>query len=265
MLDMVIHILKEDSNMIVGTFTFHNEADLLVYQFESLLGFCDKIICQSDNSTPDCMDIANSYVDDKHIILLKNIKSNNFYERDERGDRERLLIKTKEVGGTVCFHTDVDEIVSINSIPKIQLLLKSWTPNIYSFYRYDFWHNARNYRLNYDTNNKTKEIINKLPPCIYDYIFPVTDDLTYGSSKIPNFHTPRMPNNISNSKVLINDIKILHFGYYKSSLIKSKGEFYTKDNNVTGHVWNSDMNMSLEEFKNRWGIGLLTRTGTPNI
>ena len=134
--------------MLVGTFTFYNEDDLMVLQLETLLAICDAVVMLSDNATEKCLQIAEAYEDNEKVYLLRNIKADNFNERDEVGDRQKLLDKARSLGATQCLHTDVDEIFSIKSIPILTDFLKTCDGDeIISAHRYDFWDNAHTYRL----------------------------------------------------------------------------------------------------------------------
>ena len=81
---------------IIGTFTFHDEEELLVTQIEIMFTVCDEIVMQGDNPTEKAKEIALSYVDKKRVFYIQNIKHNNFEQRDKFGDRQRLLNFAKE-------------------------------------------------------------------------------------------------------------------------------------------------------------------------
>jgi len=253
--------------MLVGTFTFYNEDDLMVLQLETLLAICDAVVMLSDNATEKCLQIAEAYEDNEKIYLLRNIKEDNFNERDEVGDRQKLLDKARSIGATQCLHTDVDEIFSIKSIPVLTRYLTTHPEDVVlCAYRYDLWDNAHTYRLDREGDTAGEVLLMATPPVVYPYIFPVRDGNNYILKPVPNFHSPRIPlqhllelGKEKHPSVLHPELEILHYGYYRRDLIETKGNFYKTNEQITQNCWGEDMQVTSEEFIKRWGMGEYTR------
>lgn len=250
---------------IAGTFMIYNESDLLVFQMETLLYLCDFVIVLGDNPTLEVENILKSYEKKGLVDLLIQRKKNNFYERDERGDNERLLIRARELGADCCFLTRADEIVAPRSLNKVKKIIDEYDgSSVIQFYRYDFWYNAHNYRnRSSDQNLKGKELVGNLPTMIYEYIFPIFDDSTYysnGKPSIPNFHCELEPYPCKHlNHIFHKDIYMLHYGYYRRDLAIKKGEFYNTQKDITGNVWNHDMQIDDKQFIEEYGMGILKR------
>lgn len=247
--------------MLVGTFTFYNEEDLMVLQLETLLAICDAVVILSDNATQKCLQIAEAYEDNESVHLLRNVKVDNFTQRDEVGDRQKLLDKARSIGATRCLHTDVDEIFSIKSVPILIDFLRTTKGNeIISAHRYDFWDNAHTYRLDRTGISTGKVLPMAKPPVQYPYIFPVKDGHNYSLKPIPNFHAPRTPQfGANHTNILHPELKVLHYGYYRKDLIETKENFYKTDQRITQNCWGEDMQVTSKEYISRWGMGRFLR------
>lgn len=248
--------------MIIGTFTCYNENDIIVLQAETLLCLCDRLIIQGDNPTPEVEEIIKSYEKNELVDVIINKKENNFFQRDERGDRERLLVMARGLGAKAVFHTETDEVLRMSDIHKMTQYLKEYKyDHIIQIPKYDLWYNAHNYRIPYDSNIFAgEEIENHFPPVMGEYVFPVTKDATYGKSIIPNFHVPRVPHYKNEIETrLYDDLHVIHYGYYKKSVVENKKQFYQTDKRIAGDVWGKDMQVNCEEFKKYWGIGYIRR------
>lgn len=249
--------------MIAGTFTFYNESDLLVFQIETLLTFCDILIIQGDNPTPEAEEIARSYKRKNLVYVIINRKKDNVLERDELGDRERLLVTARDLGASSTYHTDIDEIIRIQDIPKIKDLISTYQHDyIAQFSRYDLWYNAHNFRIPYNTDIYAgKELPMTRIPIKYEYLFPVSG-ASYGTRSIPNYHCQRVPYNYSGKRpevIYFNHIYIIHFGYYRENLVKTKEAFYKSGKDFCGNVWGYDMQINDKEFIKQFGMGILDR------
>jgi hypothetical protein len=251
--------------MIIGAFTIYDESDLLVFQIETLLYLCDSIVILGDNPTKEVEDILKSYERKGLVDLIINRKKDNFYERDERGDNERLFVRARELGADYCFLTRSDEIVAPKSLEKVKKIIQEYDGTyVAQFYRYDFWYNAHNYRnRSTDQHLKSKELYGNIPTMIYGYIFPISEDSTYhseGKQPIPNFHCEVEPYPCEYlNHVLYEDIYILHYGYYRPDLAIKKGKFYNTHSDTTGNVWSHDMQIDDKEFIKEYGMGILNR------
>lgn len=249
--------------MIAGTFTFYNEIELFVMQMEVLLSLCDIVIIQGDNPPDELIELAKSYERTGKVYFMLNQKDNNFFKRDELGDRERLLIKARELGADCVFHTETDEILRLQDIPKVKELIKNYNyDHIIQFKKYDLWYNAHNYRLSYHINiNAGKEIPMIDPPQRIECIFPIKD-ATYGSKEIPNFHCERVPYHYKNGKPktkFYDDIHVIHFGYFRKSQAEKKKEFYQTDKSIPGDIFGYDMLIDDKQFIKEFGMGILER------
>ena len=155
-------------------------------------------------------------------------------------------------------HTDVDEFFALKDLTKVSDIINNCKFNeIYTFCRYDFWGNAFNYRIPYNTNQHAATIVPDYKPDVtYSYIYHMKYALGFDSKPTPNFHCPRIPyfsNQMTN--VMRDDISVYHMGYYLHSKIKKKGEFYNQNPNVSGNCWGEDMRVSRDEFLHKWGMG----------
>lgn len=246
----------------IASFTFFDESTILVHQLEILLNIVDEVIIQSDNSTDETKEIALSYVDNKNVFYLDNKKENNFYQRDEYGDRQKLLDFVKSRNGNVHYHTDVDEILAIKDISKVKDILENCKENeIYNFRRYDFWGNSNLFRLQSNTSEHSNKLVENIKPhCVYPYIYNMKYAESFANMPVPNFHSPRIPN-FSNSmnQILIEDVSMFHFGYYLNSIIEKKGNFYKTNLNITSNCWGENMCVTTEEYIEKWGMGIITR------
>ena len=54
-------------------------------------------------------------------------------------------------------------------------------------------------------------------------------------------------------------VDVIHYGYYKRSLITSKGKFYQINSTVTHNSWGPDMEVTADEYISNWGMGRLER------
>lgn len=248
--------------MLVGTFTFYDESDLMVHQLETMLSICDAIVMQSDSATDDCLQIAEAYEDNDTVHLIRNVKADNFNQRDEVGDRQRLLDKARELGATTCYHTDVDEIISTRCVPLFNDILNEYkNDKILRMYRYDLWDNAHNYRLPRSGKDAGKVIDMVKPPVdggTSPYIFPVLEGSNYTLRPVPNFHSPRFPS-MNLEHEVCEGVDVIHYGYYKNSLIKKKENFYQTNPVVTHNSWGPDMQVTAEEYISQWGMGNFLR------
>jgi hypothetical protein len=228
--------------MLVGTFTVWKEIDFLLFQIETMLQFCDKIVVQCDNSSQEVVEIVKAFENNDTVYGIFNTKKDNFAERDEFGDRQRLLTKARELNADYVFHADADEIISLSCLEEIKKLVLSLEKKIYCFYKHDFWGNAWDYRLNGRI---------ALP-----YIFPLISCGNFQRPAIPNFHSPRVPILIESiPKVIVENIHIHHYGYFTPSHIKNKELFYNINPNTTGNVWGRDMQLTTEEYRVEYGLG----------
>lgn len=246
---------------IVGAFTFCNESHLILHQIETMLLFCDEIIALSDDPSHLAFQIAKSYVKEGLFHLYFNVKSNNFLQRNEVGDRQNLLQHARNIGANIYFYTDVDEIIEHKSIEKIKQSLKHLKNNeILTLPRYDFWRNCYNYRLLRNESNAKKIFINEPSPYKTQYACRLNNALNFEFKCPPNFHAKRMPEfRVPMNEVILNDVRVLHYGYINDFLIEEKKNFYLTNSTISNVNWAEDMQVSTEEYKNKWGIGELER------
>lgn len=248
---------------LIGTFTFFNETTLLVHQLETMLTFCDEIIMLSDNALPETLEIAESYTNNKTIRLLKQIKQDNFKQRDEWGDRQLLLQGVRERKGDIHYHTDADEIFLLKNTNKLRTLIKEFKENeILYFPLNTFWGNAHNYRIPYNTtNNSGKQIVGIESGSTMPYFYYTKMALNFPVKSVPNFHAPRLPAFVD-SKIMTrvdHDLPVLHYGYYTNKTIEAKKKFYNTNTVHTGNIWGKDMQVTTEEYIQTWGMGIQER------
>jgi hypothetical protein len=256
-----------------GTFTCvgDREVELLVMQIESLLYLCDIVVVQANNPSQKVLEILNAYKREGRFYFITNQQEDEFWVHDEYGDRDRLLALCKQARVDMCFHTDADEIVSPACLSDLKELMQSLDQQvILKFRRYDLWGNAHNYRLptSLAQVSRGKEEIDFPTHVTYEYIFPVTPDANYGSVKqmIPNYHCFRLPAySVQIPSILIEDIKIIHYGYLTPQKIQEKNNFYLINNKVTGNVMGQDMKLTTEAYKNLYGVGFLDRGKTSHV
>jgi hypothetical protein len=251
--------------MIAGAFMIYDESDLVVFQLETLLYLCDVVIVLADNPTEQVETILRSYEQKNLVELIINKKNDNFYERDERGDNERLLQKARELGANYCFFTRADEIVAPKSLNKVKSIIDNYDSSyVVQFYRYDLWYNAHSYRnKSSDQHLKGKLLEGNIPAIVYGYIFPILNNSTYiphGWPAVPNFHCEVEPYPCQQMKhILYDDVFIIHYGYYRPDIAIKKGKFYNTKSNVTGNVWQHDMQIDDKTFIEEYGMGILKR------
>lgn len=250
------------SNKIIGSFTFSIEDDLILHQLELLTALCDEVVIQGDAPTQKAHEIAVAYTDNRTVFYFENKKQDRFYQRDEFGDRQRLLEFAKTRNANVHLHTDTDEFFAVKDISKVKNILNCCKEDeVYSFRRYDFWGNAFNYRIPYNsTQYANKEIENYKSPVIYSYIYNLKHATEFSQPVIPNYHSPRTPSfNIQMNTIVSEDIDVYHMGYYRDTLIREKGEFYKKNSNITQNCWGDDMQVNRDTYLKQWGMGITNR------
>ena len=250
------------NNKIIGSFTFSIEDDLLVHQLEVLTALCDEVVIQGDAPTKKAHEIALAYTDNTTVFYFENKKQDRFNQRDEFGDRQRLLDFAKSRNADVHLHTDTDEFFAVKDIFKVKEILNNCREDeIYSFRRYDFWGNAFNYRTSYHTTqHANKQIENYKANVVYSYIYHLKHSLNFAQHPTPNFHSPRIPSfNVQMNTILNEDVNIYHLGYYLDSLIEEKGNFYKQNLHVTQNCWGEDMQVNRDTFLEKWGMGIINR------
>jgi hypothetical protein len=247
-------------NKIIGAFTFNDEVHLVTLQIETMLRFCDEIVALSDNPNHETFNIVSSYVG-PNFHLFYNDKTDRFAQRDEQGDRARLLKSAKEFGATTYYYTDVDEIIEMTSVNNMRAALEELPNNhILNLRRYDLWKNAYNYRLIRDTSNGGKIFKEIESPYTTKYACKLDFALDFDPAEIPNFHAKRMPNfNTTMVDIIDETIKVIHYGYFNEKLIESKKQFYLINSNTSKVNWEENMQVSSEEYINKWGAGYLIR------
>lgn len=245
----------------IGSFSFHNEANLLISQLECMQYFCDEIVLLSDNATQDALEVANSYINNKNIFLLSINKRDNFYERDEYGDRQKLLEFAKSRNAEIHYHTDADEIPLIKDIPKIYNIINNVKDNeIHKFELNTFWGNAHNYRIPYQTNIHAGQIIKNIKSgSVMPYVYHLKYAGNFTNMMRPNFHAPRTPNFHINMNEVTHDIIMLHYGYFTPNIIENKNKFYNQNKNITGNCWGEDMQVNTQQYIDKWGMGEIQR------
>ena len=248
---------------LIGTFTFYNETALLVHQLETMLLFCDEIIMLSDNALPEALEIAEAYTDNKTVYLLKQIKQDNFKQRDEWGDRQKLLQGVKERKGDIHYHTDADEIFLTKSVSELKEIVKNFKETEVLYFPLNtFWGNAHNYRIPYNTAvNSGKQISGISSGSTMPYFYHTKMALKFPYRPIPNFHAPRLPDFVDNKAMTRKncDLPVLHYGYFTKKTIEAKKKFYNTNTAQTGNIWGKDMQVTTEEYIQNWGMGVQER------
>lgn len=248
------------SKKIVGAFTFNDEAHLIVMQIETMLRVCDEVVALSDDPTHLAYDIAKSY-EGLNFHLVKNDKVDRFNQRDEQGDRNRLLLIAKALGAEIYYYTDLDEIIRMEDIPAMISIMNALPPDKkLSLRRYDLWRNAYTYRLVRDPNNSEKQGVNVPSPYTTEYACNLKFALEFDKRPIPNFHAARMPNfSVPQTTHLHERVKVIHYGYFNSALVDKKRDFYLKNSSVSNVTWGEDMRVSDTEYIKKWGAGYYKR------
>lgn len=248
------------SKKIVGAFAFNDEAHLIVMQIETMLRICNVVIALSDNPENLAYSIAKCY-ESNRFIILKNDKIDRFNQRDEQGDRAKLLQLAKDLGGEIYYYTDLDEIIRIEDISYMQMALNVLPVNgVLSLRRYDLWKNAYHYRLNRDEANSGKVHTDIKSPHTTKYACNLKHALTFPKRSIPNFHAERMPRfSVPTTDFLSDRIQVIHYGYFNSDIVNSKKDFYLKNSKVSNVKWGEDMQVSSEDYIKKWGAGYYTR------
>lgn len=98
---------------IVGLVPGRNEATFLAQHLRALSLFVDAIVYLDDASEDNSVAIAESIA--AECKIEKIIKKDVWY-RDEPGDRNRLLLEGRAIGGTHFIVLDMDEMITSNSL-----------------------------------------------------------------------------------------------------------------------------------------------------
>jgi len=250
-------LASASDGIAVGTIICCHEVDLIVPQIERMLALCDKVVVLADAPPIQMQQILQAFTSEKVNVIITE-KDDPQAQRDEWGDRSRVFNRAKELGARLTYHTDVDELLDLRDMQRVKDLIRmNDGSKCYAFPRYDMWGSAYHYRIPYSTDAHAGHMLRDVPPPGQStYIIPCRDEMFYRQQPIPNFHCPREPVFCPKPE-LINDVRVIHYGYYTEQKRQEKESFY--EHPAAGNTWNEDMQVTLEEFKERWGIGLLSR------
>src|ERR1700722_19070133 len=204
--------MAEKPKIIVLT-PVRNEAWILPRFLATTSVWADKIIVADQNSTDESVEICQRF--DK-VVLVRN-ESPNYDE----AQRQLLLIKTaRELvsGPRILFALDADEILAANALETAgwQKILEAQPGTAIFMEKPDLYLSAEH--------------------CIRwrDNPFPIgyVDD---GSAHHPQaIHSVRIPLSENTPRLVLDDIKVLHYACANSSLQKSKMRYYSVVENMAG-------------------------------
>lgn len=105
-----IHII-ECKSKIVGLIAVRNESSLIKQCLLALSRYTDAIVLLDDFSTDDTLKIVESLA--KQCKVEKIIQKTSWY-RDEPGDKNKLIVAGRAIGGTHFICIDADEMFTAN-------------------------------------------------------------------------------------------------------------------------------------------------------
>lgn len=93
---------------IIGLIAARNESQMIKNSLKAMAVFTDAIVYLDDVSTDNTLEIVKSLAQECHIekIIQKKV-----WNRNERGDKQQLLLEGRALGGTHFIMLDVDEII----------------------------------------------------------------------------------------------------------------------------------------------------------
>ena len=245
---------------IVGLVPGRNESIMLAQHLRALSLFVDAIVYLDDASEDNSVQIVESIA--AECKVEKIIKKEVWY-RDEPGDRNKLLMEGRAIGGTHFIVLDVDEMITSNSLRnnylRNQILALNPGDQLYLLW-IQLWRDVSHFRIDECpfTWNYTGFIFCDDGECFYKSDF---------------LHTSRIPNNLKGKVVTIKKYPkdythgVIHFQFVNKrnllikqawyrclELIRDPSKSISKINEIYGESKKED-NLLLRNIPKQWFSG----------
>ncbi|MFC1845761.1 glycosyltransferase, partial [Candidatus Dependentiae bacterium] len=191
--------IKNRSPKIVGLLPVHNEESIVKMCLRAMSMYTDAIVVLDDASQDNTLAIVESLAEECNI---ERIIAKTEWHRDEPGDRNKLLLAGREIGGTHFIVLDADEIFTancaINDFLRSEILALQPGETL-RLHWIQLWKSLRQFKTDADGKGNSKTFI-------------FCDDGTswYESAFI---HTSRIPSGLTQKEILLPASKygVLHF------------------------------------------------------
>jgi len=224
-----------EQHKIVGLVPARNEKHTIAQCLKALSLFTDAIVYLDDASTDETPQIVESMAKECRIERIIRKKK---WNRDEPGDRNKLLQAGREIGGTHFIVIDADEIITSNllinnSLKKIIKKLKPGDRLALNWIQ--LWRSVDQYRFD-----------NSIWTWNYKEVIFCDDKISFYSSEF--IHTPRIPNITKGVSHKLEGYKagLLHFQFVNWNNLLIKQAWYRCLEKIT------NPEKSIDEINNRY-------------
>lgn len=214
---------------IVGLIAARNEAPMIKNCLKAMAVYTDAIVYLDDVSTDNTLEIVQSLAQECHI---EKIIEKKIWNRNEREDKQQLLLEGRAIGGTHFIMLDVDEIILAPCAHNqwLRTIILGLRPGQYIELPFiHAWGSCHEYR-NDDLCNPHRWNIRKFTGL--QAVFCDDGACTFVNLFCPAYHPihiNRIPPNLScASKIRFNDINksIMHLKYVDLEETKNKKFWY---------------------------------------